>query len=151
MMLVRCGALADLSPIGFVDFKEQGLPILALRHRISVLRRAHAGLLPIRTAPEYLAAVRGYQQWGRPGEVGADGIVEAGARVESSAMVYDAVVLGGGTVGAGAVVARSIICEGATVPRGQVVVNQIVTGRHAAPVWLERPRPAVWTSSLVHA
>ena len=153
LMLIRCGALADIAPVGFVDLKEQGLPVLAARHRINVLRRAHAALLPIRTAPEYLSAIRGYRQLGRDGwavdepgraeHVPAQGIVEAQARVEPSAVVHDAVVLGGGTVGAGAVVARSIICEGATVARGQVVVNRIVTSRHTTQMWLDRPWQAI--------
>jgi hypothetical protein len=157
LMLVRCGALADIAPLGFVDFKEQALPQLATRHHVNVLRRPHAALASIGTASDYLAAVRRYAHRCRGHEAGAlghtqdDGIIEPQARVESSAIVHDTVVLAGARVGARAIVARSIVCEGATVAHGQVVVNRVVTSRFGPRTWLDHQGNGGWAPALAYA
>jgi hypothetical protein len=161
LMLVRCGALAEIASVGFVDFKEQALPQLATRHHVSVLRRSHMALLSITTASDYLAALRryGHRHGGRGtayglgpfGHAPDHGIVEMQARVEPSAIVHDAVILAGARVAARAIVARSIVCEGACVGDGQVVVNRVVTSRYGPHTWLERPAPGGRAPALAYA
>jgi hypothetical protein len=161
LMLVRCGALADIAPLGYVDFKEQALPQLAQHHRINVLRWSQAALLPIATASDYLTALGRYRH--RDGSNGAArglgafgpfvsrSIVEPQSHVEASAIVHDAVVLEGAHVGVRAVVARSIICEGATVGRGQVVINQVVTSRYGPQARLNHRATGGRAPILTHA
>src|SRR5438309_1569651 len=38
LMLVRCGTLRQISPIGFVDLNEQALPAIASKHVVRVVR-----------------------------------------------------------------------------------------------------------------
>ncbi len=105
VMLLACGALRQVPTTGFVDLKEQGLPQIARRFDVTVLRRQHPTGLPVRSAGEYVAALRQYhlsragrhavndplaEDW-RP----AFAIVEEGADVDPLARVHDSVVLRG--------------------------------------------------------
>jgi hypothetical protein len=138
LMLVRCGCLERIPKVGFIDMKEQGIPLIAQQHRVTVVRRQRAIGLPIRSLQEYVTAMR----WSLAGhrtdaavptspfaEVwrSAGALTEAGASVHPSAKLHDSVVLAGGCVQANAILVRSLVCPGATVARGRTVVDRIVT------------------------
>ncbi len=137
--LVACRALRCLPSIGFSDFKEQGLPLIAKEHRVTVLSCTRPSGLSIRTPRDYARALRTYhlaaagdgagpahrpfaEQW-----QSAVTIVERGAAVHPSARLHDAVVLAGGEVAAGAVVVRSIVCAGGRVARNAQVLDRCVS------------------------
>src|SRR5205085_399511 len=52
LMLVRCGVLRQISDLGFVDLKEQALPAIAKKHRVTVETWETASYA-IRTAGDY--------------------------------------------------------------------------------------------------
>ena len=135
--LVRCKALRTIPEIGFVDLKEQALPLIASNFDVTVLHCRRPTALPIRTPADYILAMRHYhrrrigksmlshplnEDW-QP----AFAIVEQGASVDPRAHVHDAVVLKGGAVEAGAVIVRSIVCPGAVVRKDRPTVDQLVT------------------------
>ena len=136
LFLVRCGTLRHLPAAGFVDMKEQALPTIAQRDRVTILARSEPTALPIRTLADYCAALRRYHQQLFGGAASLNpfaenwepvfSIVEHGAVVDPSARLHDSVVLDGGRVGANAVLVRSVVCAGGVVAPGQVVVDQTV-------------------------
>jgi hypothetical protein len=147
LMLIRAGCLKEIPGVGFIDLQEQGLPLIAHRHSVRVVRRC-AGLgAPVRTSREYIAGIRAYLAQ-RAGVSGADpfaeqcfakfAIREEFARVASDAILHDSVVLAGGCVEAGAVVVRSVVCPGAVVRRGRTVVDQTITtaSRSLVSAWM---------------
>jgi len=137
LMLVRCGVLRSISPIGFIDMKEQALPHIAVNHNVKVVQKARPSGLPIRHLSDYVKALRFvgserihpnsttslYEDW-----LSAFGIVEDGAEIGTNVRVHDSVVLRGARVAEGAVLVRSIVCPGARVGRRERVVDQVVTG-----------------------
>ena len=136
MMLIRCACLRAIPSVGFVDLKEQALAQIARRHRVSVLKQRGAPALPMRTAAEYVRALRWLHR--DPAHDGADGafvedwaprfsIRERGATVHATARLHDSVVLGGGIVHRGAVLVRSVVCAGGVVPARATVVDAVVT------------------------
>lgn len=137
MMLVRCGVLEAVRPLGFMDFKEQVLPQLAARgDHIRIVRRAHATGIAVRTLDGYIGALRTWHQL-CAGRATLDDplqedwrptfeLVEDGASVAPSATVHDSVVLSGGVVEEGAVVVRSVVCPGGIVKRNSTVADMIV-------------------------
>lgn len=139
LSLVRCGALRDLPPEGFVDFKEQALPAISATHRVTVLELEQPSGLPVRTLKEYIDALRHHHQTqaGRehqPDPYAEDwdsafSIVEDGATVNASARIHESVVLKGGRVEADAVVVRSIVCPGGVVRRGTMSVEELASPR----------------------
>lgn len=128
MMLCRCGALRDIAPIGFVDMKEQALPVIARHHQTLVLRRQLADVQPIRTLAHYLDGLRRMHGLEESDMVTqpAFNLVEVGAEIDPKASLREAVVLRGAKIDKGAVVARSLIGMGAHVKAGQVIVDQMV-------------------------
>lgn len=142
LMLVRCGILRALPAMGFVDFKEQGLPRLARLHDVQVTR--WRGRLPgdATTAPSlplrhggYLHALRCWAM--SAGAVAADAVeptpwqsafavVEPGATVASDALLHDTVVLAGGRVEAGAALVRCVIGPGGCVTAGRTLVGALI-------------------------
>ncbi len=120
VMLVSAAVMRDIPGSGYLDFKEQCLPMIAERHRVrvAIAPRGERACLPIRNREQYLEALsflagdKSYQ------------VIEGGAEVSPSARLRDAVVLAGASVGANAVVARSILGPGATVPSGQVLTDR---------------------------
>jgi len=137
--LVRCAALKCLPAIGFVDFKEQALPLIAKEHQVTVRYCTHPSGLPIRTSADYIAALRAH------GRI-ADGdvlprirqpfverwqsvvaVVEHGAEVAAGAKLHDAVVLRGAIVEPGAVAVRSVVCPGGRLLRNARAVDQCIT------------------------
>lgn len=133
LMLVRCRCLRDIPAQGFVDLKEQALPLIARQFNVQVIERS--GLVdPIRTCAEYIDALRG--RYGMPiggqcwrdsqddGEGRRFGIIENGARVHPSASVHDSVILKDAQVEKGAVIIRSVVCG--RVRSGQIVADELV-------------------------
>jgi UDP-N-acetylglucosamine transferase subunit ALG13 len=134
--LIKCRALRELPSLGFIDFKEQGLPLIGKKHQIDVQRCEHAVGMSIRTLKDYLNALRAYDRLNR-GHI-AEGrpfaerwnshftVVENGAHVDSAAYLHDTVVLAGGAVESGALTARSVICDGGRVSRDRQAIDAIV-------------------------
>lgn len=137
LMLIRCEALKGISRVGFVDLKEQALPSISSGYRVKALACPGCVSPPIRTAWDYLAALRDLHL-GHLGNEAAPNdpfeedwrpsfsVVEAGADVDPSARIRDSVVLAGGVVQAGATVLRSIVGPGGVVRRGRVVLSDLV-------------------------
>lgn len=151
LMLVRCGALRMISAKGYVDMKEQALPAIARRFKVTHIDyRRPTGLL-LRSYQDYLAAVRwkhhtrliesaasdellAADHFSRPERLPGFAIVEEGAVVEAGACLHDCVVLRGARVGAGAVVARSVLCAGSVVGPDETAVDELLcTTAPAAP------------------
>ncbi len=136
VMLMRCAALKTIAAEGYVDMKEQALPVLARQFHVQHLTHAYPTGLPIRALEEYVTAVqhRYRQRLGRP--VSNDpfaedcrpsfAIIEEGAQVHPTAKVHDSVILAGARVDEGALVIRSVICPGLIVRAGEHIVDQLV-------------------------
>lgn len=144
LMVVRCGALRELPAVGFIDLKEQGLPLMAKRHDIRIACRPRAAKVAIRTPSDYIEAVAAYQHTRESdASTTADAdaprgafaerwrrrfsLIEHGALVARDALLHDAVVLRNATVEEGAVVAQSIVCGGAVIRRHERVLRQAVS------------------------
>jgi N-acetylglucosaminyldiphosphoundecaprenol N-acetyl-beta-D-mannosaminyltransferase len=147
MMLVTCRSLRLIPAIGFVDMKEQALPLIADRFDVRVLQCRQPTGLPLRSLSDYVAALRAlHAPRSRP--MTADplaeewesmfAIVEPGAAVAPSARLYDSVVMSGGGVEAGAVVVRSLVTANGVVRRDRKAVDSYVTADTA-----RRPRRAL--------
>ena len=140
LMLIRCGCLRGIQPVGYVDLKEQALPTIAKSFDVRVVRLDQPMGMPIRTQRHYLDALRTYYRLAS-GQVGAValwqeedwqasfGLVESGAQVAQSATIHDSVVLRGAVVEPDAVVVRSIVCESAVVARGVSAMDCFVTSK----------------------
>jgi mannose-1-phosphate guanylyltransferase len=136
LMLVRCGTLRHISPIGFVDLNEQALPAIAAKYTVRVLRH-NVERYPVRNLPEYIQALRQYHLNRHSGHTVTDpfaenwlstfSITEDLQTVASTASLLDSVVLKGARVQEGAVVVRSVVCPGATVRARATVIDEIVT------------------------
>jgi len=139
MMLMRCGALRAISPAGFVDMKEQALPMIARRHRVEVLERSEPTSVAIRSVDDYIRALRWHHQRNRRGTVTEAidpyeedwrpefSIAEKGAIVGSDVRLHDSVVLDGGKLERGAVAIRSVICPGGVVSSGRITIDSLVS------------------------
>jgi hypothetical protein len=136
VMLVRAGSLRCLPAQGYVDFKEQGLPLIGRKHKIVAVRSTRQTGFPVRCAKSYLEALRAYHLRAKGLQYPPDpfeecwassfAIVEPGAKVDPNVELYDTVVLAGGVVNAGARVARSVVCPGGLVRRGQRCTNMLL-------------------------
>jgi N-acetylglucosaminyldiphosphoundecaprenol N-acetyl-beta-D-mannosaminyltransferase len=150
VMLVTCKALRPIAATGFVDMKEQVLPLIASRYDVRVMRRRRPTGLPVRTLEDYVQALRFHHRRRAGKPVSSDplaedfapafSLVEPGALVDPTARIHDSVVLAGGAVEAGAVLVRCLICPGAIVRRDRTAVDQFVTaaptnGRPARTEW----------------
>jgi N-acetylglucosaminyldiphosphoundecaprenol N-acetyl-beta-D-mannosaminyltransferase len=136
VQLLSCKTLRMIPDVGFVDMKEQALPLIAMQYDVTVLHCRRPTGLPIRSLADYVVALRHYhrRKLGKPG--GSDplaedwqpafAIVEQGAAVDQRTHVHDSVVLKGGVVEAGAVVVRSIVCPGGVVKKDRPAVDQLV-------------------------
>jgi N-acetylglucosaminyldiphosphoundecaprenol N-acetyl-beta-D-mannosaminyltransferase len=137
LMLVSCRALRLIPSRGFVDMKEQALPLIAAAYDVRVLHRRRPTGLPVRSLGDYIQALRFHHRHksGRHSEndpLAEDwsptfSLVESGAHVDASARLHDSVVLRGGRVEPGAVVVRSVVCGDATVARDRTAVDRLVT------------------------
>ena len=135
MMLVRCGCMHAIPRLGFVDMKEQALPLIARESSVKVLLQERPTSLPLLTFTAYLDAVRQYhhRQSDSPRQSVFDedwrpcfAIIEDGAMVQRGARVHNSVVLRGGVVGKDAIVARSVVCPGGIVAAGKIAVDQVI-------------------------
>ncbi|HSZ56345.1 MAG TPA: hypothetical protein VK797_11830 [Tepidisphaeraceae bacterium] len=135
LMLVSCKALRMIAPRGFVDMKEQALPLISTKYDVRVVQYRRPTGLPVRSLSDYVQALRFHHR--RAGEHPATdplaedwsptfSIIEAGATVGAMARLHDSVVLGGALVESGAVVVRSIVCPGAVVRSDQTAVDRVV-------------------------
>ena len=142
MLLLACKALRPIAQFGFVDLKEQALPLIATKYDVRVVHRARPTGLPIRSLSDYIQALRLHhlRKSGRPAPLDplaedwspTFSLIEQGAGVDASARVHDSVVLHGARVDAGAVVVRSVVCGGAVVVRDRTAVDQLVGAATAA-------------------
>jgi N-acetylglucosaminyldiphosphoundecaprenol N-acetyl-beta-D-mannosaminyltransferase len=141
IMLFSGKTLRVIPRTGFVDMKEQSLPMIAAHFNVGVVERRRPTGLPIRSLADYVGALRLYHRR-RQGKLAridplaedlkpSFSLVAAGATVDPSALLHDSVVLNGATVEAGAVIVRSVICEGASVKRDRRFVEQFVSGSPA--------------------
>jgi N-acetylglucosaminyldiphosphoundecaprenol N-acetyl-beta-D-mannosaminyltransferase len=136
VMLVRCKTLRVIPASGFVDMKEQALPLIAQQFDVKVMQCRRPSGLPIRSLGDYIGALRHYhrRRIGKPASIDplaedwqpAFAIVEDGAIVAPRAHVHDAVVLKGGVVESGASVVRCLVCPGGVVKQKAAVVDTFV-------------------------
>lgn len=141
--LIRCGCLRDISPIGFVDFKEQALARIAQKNVVRVLNVPVGSFMPIRSRESYIAALRA---WSKRERSHADSdfrseryepsfsIVEQGAIVGDGTEILDSVILAGATVDHGACVVESIVCPGQRVGPGEKVIQSLVGNEDTAMI-----------------
>ncbi len=135
IMLVGVKTLNLVPDTGFIDMKEQALPIIAQKHAVEVLHRRRSTGLPIRSVTDYITAMRIYHMRRAGKSLLTDplaedwqpsfGIVEEGAIVDPSARIHDSVVLRGGVVEAGSVLVRTVVCPSGLV-RGKTLVDEFV-------------------------
>jgi len=149
MMLLKCKTLRLIPARGFVDMKEQGLPLIASKYDVRVLRRRRPTGLPVRSLADYIGALRlhhrdktGHPQASDP--LAEDwgptfSLIEAGASADHSARVHDSVVLSGARVEPGAVLVRSVVCPGVIVGRDRTIADRIVTGLESRRAPVRRP------------
>ncbi len=139
VMLIRCGCLREINPVGFVDLNEQALPQIAKQHRVHVARTPRPTTRSLRTLSGYLETLRTYYHQ-RGGRLIDDSpfaedwqasfqVIEGGAVIDETAIIHDSVVLAGARIQAGAVIVRSVVCPGAVVGRGERRVDRVVMGR----------------------
>jgi len=136
LMLIKCKTLRLIPARGFVDMKEQGLPLIASKYDVRVLCRRKPTGLPVRSLADYVQALRFHHRAKSGRQSAIDplaedwgptfSLVEAGASVDASARVHDSIVLRGARVEPGAIVVRSVVCPGAVVSRDRTAVDQIV-------------------------
>jgi hypothetical protein len=139
LMLIRCGCLKELPEIGYIDMKEQALPLIAARYTVRVALYDAPVCCGIRTAKTYLAALLAlHGAHGTPAVRCASDhlkehwrsdfhIQEDGANADTGVRLHESVVLRGATVGRNATLVRSVACPGAIVPPGAVVVDKLVS------------------------
>lgn len=142
VMLLPSAALRLIPTHGFVDLKEQAMPLISARFDVRVARRGRPTGLPVRSVEEYLQVLRQYHRRRMRGNSAADplaedwrsafGLAEPGANIDPSARLHDSVVLAGGRIEAGAVLVRSIVCGNGVVGRGRSVVDEVVSGAKRA-------------------
>jgi hypothetical protein len=143
IMLVTVKTLSLIPDTGFVDMKEQAMPLIAQNYAVEVLHRRRPTGLPIRSVADYITAMR-YYHMRRAGKTTLSdplaedwqpsfGIIEEGAVVDPTARVHDSVILRGGVVEAGSVLVRSFVCPSGLVRRDRTLVDEFVkpvtTGR----------------------
>lgn len=137
LMLIRCGCLRGINPVGYIDLNEQAMPAIAGDHDVRIVRYARPVTRSLRTLRGYTHALRRFhcEHHAAGGTAPEDwesafSLVEPGADVHESAVLHDSVVLAGGRVEAGAVVVRSVVCAGGVAPSGGVTSDTVV-GRGA--------------------
>jgi len=135
VMLVTVKTLRIIQRTGFVDMKEQALPLIASKFDVRVVDRRRPTGLPVRSLGDYIAALRLHHRRLNGKQARIDplaedwkssfSIIEAGASVDASAQVHDSVILRGAQVHAGVAVVRSLVCPEAVVPKDSRVVEQL--------------------------
>ena len=136
---MRCGVLREIAEVGFVDLKEAGpLPAIARKYSVVVEHR-EAASLTLRTARDYLFALRHDHRRQRGEAVEQNpfaedwqaefSVVEEGATVATSASrLFDSGGAGRWKRGGETLVlVRTIVCPGASVKANQRKVDELVT------------------------
>ena len=137
IMLVRRKVLRLLPAEGFIDMKEQGLPLIAAKYEVRAIQRRRPTGLPIRQLEGYIQSLHYYHRRRSGAAPVVDplaedwspsfSLVEPGASVAGSARVHDSVVLAGARVEEGAVLVRSLVCPGAVIRRDRTHVDEMIT------------------------
>ncbi|MDB5301441.1 MAG: putative glycosyltransferase [Phycisphaerales bacterium] len=137
IMLVTRKTLRLLPSTGFVDMKEQGLPLIASKYDVRVVKRRRPTGLPVRSLEGYIQALHYYHRRRSGTPAAADplaedwspsfSLIEPGATVDPTARIHDSVVLAGATVEPGAVLVRSVACPGTVIRRDRTAVDRLVT------------------------
>jgi hypothetical protein len=141
VMLLRCGVLRGISDLGYVDLKEQALPVIARKFRVMVEQRELSSM-PVRTTRDYVTALRHDHRRQRGEAILTDpfaedwhsefSVVEPGSQVDPTARLFDSVVLAGGRVAAGTVLVRTVVSPGGHVRAGQRLVDEQIAPAHRA-------------------
>lgn len=136
IMLIKCKTLRLIPARGFVDMKEQALPLISSKYDVRVLHRRKPTGLPVRSLTDYVQALRFHhrEKSGRQSTIDplaedwgpTFSLIEEGATVDGSARVHDSIVLRGARVEPGAIVVRSVVCPNAVVSRDRTAVDRIV-------------------------
>lgn len=138
--LMRAGALRPIRGNGYIDFKEQALPMLLKQFDVRVARSPRNAVLPVRTLEQYVRTLRalsdGKDEHDRPDPYEEEwtptfSVVDPRAAVEQGALVHDSVVMRHAHIGAGAVLVRSVACEYAKVAPGAMVFDTVVPSERA--------------------
>lgn len=130
LMLVTRRALRLIPADGFVDMKEQALPVIASKYDVRVVQRRRPTGMPVRLLSDYISALRALHEPEGPTDPLAEDwkptfvLVEAGASVAPTARIHDSVVLAGATLEAGAVAVRSVVAG--VVRKDREAVDQCV-------------------------
>lgn len=153
IMLFACKTLRLLPAEGFVDMKEQGLPLIAKQFDVRAIQCRRPTGLPVRSLEAYIQALHYYhrRRKGKPAVTDplaedwtpSFSLIEAGATVDASVRVHDSVVLAGACVEPGAVLVRSIVCPGAVVRRDRNAVDQLIAVERPSRQTLRGLRPPV--------
>ena len=123
LMLIRCEALRMISAKTYVDMKEQALPVIAQRFKVTHIDHRRSTGMPLRSHQDYLAGLRWWHfnrllqsgthadvlrrtDFSRPNYSSSFSIIEPGAIVAPGACLHDCVVLRGAHIGSGAVAVR---------------------------------------------
>jgi N-acetylglucosaminyldiphosphoundecaprenol N-acetyl-beta-D-mannosaminyltransferase len=145
IMLVTVKTLSLIPETGFIDMKEQAMPLIAQKFAVEVVHRRRPTGLPVRSVEDYITALR-YYHMRRAGRMlladplaedwqASFGIVEEGAVVDPTARIHDSVVLRGGVVESGSVLVRSFVCPSGLVRKDRTLVDEFVkpvtTGRRS--------------------
>lgn len=137
LMLLSCKTVRQISRVGYVDLKEQALPMIAKRHDVRVVHCRQPTGMPLFTLADYITSLQHHHRRrehrrARSNPLNEDftrhfAIIEPGAKVASDAYLHDAVVLKDATVESGAAIVRSLVCPGAMLKRGRMVNDQLVS------------------------
>jgi len=139
--ITRCGALRHISPIGFVDLKEQWLACAGEQGlRVRVYEFSSPGAILLRTRADFLVAARylnnqfgsvaGRSTVGLTGHAaGTDQlrVIGHGVAVGPNVRIDNAVIMPGAVIGGGAFIEQSVICPGAVIEPKVRVVNAVVS------------------------
>jgi len=141
IMLMKASALKLVPDTGFMDVKEQWLP-LCIEDGMKIWTSSTRNFMPfpLRSLDQFLAASAIAS--GKPCPITSTipvlgplspitktedkSRIAEDAEVARDAVVADAVVMPGSKVGPGAIVVRSLVCPGAEVPAGEIVVDSVV-------------------------
>ena len=132
MLLALQLGRAMLADVGYLDMKEQALPIIARNQKVRVVSFDTPLSHGIRTADTYIAALRSLSSRSQESPFAETwrssfNIVEQPSNVDPHARLHDSVVLRGATVGRGAILVRSVVCPGSDVAPNAVHVDKLIS------------------------
>ena len=120
IMLIKCKTLRLIPARGFVDMKEQGLPLISSKYDVRVLHRRKPTGLPVRSLADYVQALRFHhrEKSGRHSAIDplaedwgpTFSLIEEVHQLTVRRRVHDHRALRGAWVEPGAIVVRSVVC-----------------------------------------